>query len=242
MLKKTISYFFLFFIQSLLFLFIIDNIFLPYLTSGKKEIYLPDVREMNIEDATIELDKFHIQVFNQKYTNGAIPGNVVSMSPHPFTLLKEGKIIKLTIVSNPEIIIVNSYIDKSFRDIKLKLDRKSIGIDTIIYEFNNNIKKGFIIDHYPGQFDTLKIQDKLTIIVSRGKHPNYYIVPNLVNLSLHKARQNISRSGLLLGSLKYEYNNEYLNNTILEQNHPPNKRLSFPAEIDLILSTDKRRK
>ena len=36
--------------------------------------------------------------------------------------------------------------------------------------------------------------------------------------------------------------NNYLNNTVLDQNQPPNKRLSFPAKIDLILSTDKKEK
>ena len=56
------------------------------------------------------------------------------------------------------------------------------------------------------------------------------------------AKKRISKSGLILGKLRYEFDQNYLNNTVLEQSHPANKRLSFPAEIDLILSTDKRSK
>ena len=59
---------------------------------------------------------------------------------------------------------------------------------------------------------------------------------------MDKAKKRISKSGLILGKIKYEFDENYLNNTVLEQGHPANKRLSFPAEIDLILSTDKGRK
>ena len=44
-----------------------------------------------------------------------IPGRVIDMSPKPFSYIKEGKVIKLSVVSNPENYIVENYINKSFR-------------------------------------------------------------------------------------------------------------------------------
>lgn len=239
MTKKISTYLLFFIFQSILFFFIIDYILLPLLTNDKEEIYLNDVRGMLLDDAIKILDKFEIELFNQKYSKGTTPGTVTSMSPRAFTLVKEGKVIKLTVIAKPTTMIIDDYINKSYRDIQLKLDREEIEIDTLIYEFSHNVKKGYIIDQYPKFLDTLDLNEKLTLIISQGKHPNYYIVPNLVNLSLIKAKQKISRAGFMVGKLIYEYNNDYLNNTVLEQNHPPNKRLSFPAKIDLILSTDK---
>ena len=237
---KTISKYILFFIlQAFIFLFLIDFIILPFITDSKQEIYLNDVRGMHIDDAIKKLDKFEVELFNQRFIKGMVPGNVISMSPHPFTLVKEGKVVKLTVINKPEVIVISNYKNKSYRDVQLKLDRKSVEIDTIIYEYSNRIKKGFIIDHYPKENDTLIFNQKLTLVVSQGKHPNYYIVPNVVDLSLSKAKERISRAGFLLGSIKYEYNEKYLNNTVLDQSHPANKRLSFPDKIDLILSTDK---
>ena len=75
--------------------------------------------------------------------------------------------------------------------------------------------------------------------VSRGKAPDYYIVPNLININLKRGREVISRSGLLLGTVKYEYNTNYLNNTILEQNLTEGMKFSFPSKINLIVSTDR---
>lgn len=239
MFKTLFKYIFFFIIQGLIFLFIIDFILLPFIANDNEELYLTDVRGMHIDEAVKELDKFEIELFNQRYTKGMIPGHVTTMSPHPFTLVKEGKVIKLTIINNPEIIVIDNYKNKSYRDMQLKLDRKSVEIDTIIYEYSNKIKKGFIIDHYPKENDTLIFNQKLTLVVSQGKHPNYYVVPNVINLSFSNAKERISRSGFLVGDITYEYNEKYLYNTVLEQSHPPNKRLSFPDKINLILSTDK---
>ncbi len=242
MLKKILNYISFFILQALIFYTIIDFIILPTLTNNKKELYLKDVRGLDIKQAINELDDFEIDIYNEKFAKGLTPGSVIDMSPKPFSYIKEGKVIKLSVVSNPENYIVESYIDKSIRDIKLLLDRKSVSIDTLIYEFNNSVKKGYIIDQYPNAYDTLGHEQKITLIISQGNHPNYYLVPNLINLSLDMAKKRISKSGLLLGTIKYEYNQNYLNKTVLEQSHPANKRLSFPAEIDLILSTDKRSK
>ena len=242
MFKKILKYISFFFLQALIFYTIIDFIILPVIANNKKELYLEDVRGLDIKEAVNQLDLFEIDIYNEKFTKGMIPGRVIDMSPKPFSYIKEGKVIKLSVVSNPENYIVENYINKSFRDINLLLDRKSVSIDTLIYEFSNNIKKGHIIDQYPKALDTLNHDQKITLIISQGNHPNYYLVPNLINLSLDKANKRISKSGLILGKIKYEYNENYLNNTVLEQSHPANKRLSFPGEIDLILSTDKRSK
>ena len=44
--------------------------------------------------------------------------------------------------------------------------------------------------------------------------PDYYIVPDLINLSFNKGKIKISESGLLLGKISYEYVDTLLNNTI----------------------------
>ena len=68
--------------------------------------------------------------------------------------------------------------------------------------------------------------------------PDYYIVPDLINLSLNKGKVKINESGLLIGNIHYEYVDTLLNNTIIQQDQPPYKRLSMPLEINLTISKD----
>ena len=219
----------------------LDGIVLPLITNYNKSIYLPDLTSIDFRIAQKKLDSLDLgyKIIMHEYDDLYKPYSVIEMSPRPFTKLKTGRIIKLTVADEKKDIILGDYSDKSLRSVKLQLNRNNLKIDTLIYEYNESVKKDFIISQYPRTGKMLKSGDMLTLIVSQGPPPNYYITPNLINMSLKKAKEMISKAGLVLGNITYEYNTKYLNNTVLEQNKTPGMRLSFPAKIDLIISTDK---
>ena len=219
----------------------LDGIVLPLITNYNKAIYLPDLTSIDFRIAQKKLDSLDLgyKIIMHEYDDLYKPYSVIEMSPRPFTKLKTGRIIKLTVADEKKDIILGDYSDKSLRSVKLQLNRDNLKIDTLIYEYNESVKKDFIISQYPRTGKMLKSGDMLTLIVSQGPPPNYYITPNLINMSLKKAKEMISKAGLVLGNITYEYNTKYLNNTVLEQNKTPGMRLSFPAKIDLIISTDK---
>ena len=219
----------------------LDLIILPLITNYNKPIYLPDLTSIDYRLAQKKLDSLDLgyKVIMYEYDEFYRPYTVIEMSPRPFTKLKTGRIIKLTVADDKKDIILSNYSNKSLRAVKLELDRNNLKIDTLMYEYNEYLKKDFVISQYPRAGKKLKSGDMLSLIVSQGPPPNYYITPNLINMNLKKAKEMISKAGLVLGKITYEYNTKYLNNTVLEQNKTPGMRLSFPAKIDLIISTDK---
>ena len=76
----------------------------------------------------------------------------------------------------------------------------------------------------------------MTLGVSRGLPPNYYKIPDVVNLSLNRARDEILSKGLRVGEIAYEYQPDLLPNTVIEQNMTVGMRVSFPASINLLVS------
>ena len=240
--KKILNYVFAFIFFFIIGLFILDFIILPLIVNKNDNIYLPDYRLLDYRIAQDKLDSigFKTNIIFHEYSKNYIPNTVIEMSPRQFTKLKIGRIIKLTVASEKNNIILEDFSGYSLRNINLKLDRTDLVIDTLIYEYNNEIIKNYIISQYPQPGKLLKSGDKITFIVSLGVAPNYYITPNLINLNLLKAKEIISKAGLLLGKIEYEYNNQYLNNTVLEQNKTPGMKLSFPTKINLIVSSDKQ--
>ena len=236
--KKLIKYILSFFISGLIILLSIDFILLPFITNQNKETYIPDVKGMQIEKANRILSDFNINIFYIDYIEGYSVNEVLSISPRAFTKVKEGREIKVTVIADKEDIIVANFIDNSVRSAELFLDRNNIEIDTIIYEYNENYKKNDIISQYPKEGVKIDNNTKITLIASLGIPPDYYIVPDLINLSFNKGKIKISESGLLLGKISYEYVDTLLNNTIIQQNQPPYKRLSMPLEINLTISKD----
>ena len=227
---------------AILGLFLLDNVFLSLYVNKNKDIYLPDVRYVDSLIAAKQLEElgFEVEILFSDYNPENIPGNVIKISPRPFSKLKSGRIIKLTVASDKNDIILDDFTNISLRNAELILKRLDLKIDTLLYEYNNDIKKNHIISQFPKPSKLLKSNDLVTFIISQGQAPNYYVTPNLINLNIYKAKEKISRAGLILGNIKYEYSKDYLNNTVLEQDKTPGMKLSFPARINIIVSTDKK--
>ena len=112
-----------------------------------------------------------------------------------------------------------------------------LGIDTIIYEYDNTIPNGYITFQLPRKGHIVKSSTNMTIGVSRGTPPDYYIIPDVVNLSLNRAREEILSKGLRVGQTTHEYQPDLLPNTVIEQNMTAGMRVSFPASINLTISS-----
>ncbi|MBI44786.1 MAG: hypothetical protein CMG66_01320 [Candidatus Marinimicrobia bacterium] len=225
---------------AIIFILAINYIALPSIANKNKELYLPDVRGLNIEQAKEELSNFNVKIFYTKYKEGYSPYEVLNMSPRAFTKVKEKRDVKLTVIGQENDIILDDFTNKSFRTTTLQLDRIGILIDTLIYEYSESVNKDNIISQYPKKGKKITKKDKITLIVSSGMPPDYYVVPSLVNLSLNRAIKKIYESGLLVGKKEYEYVDSLLNNTVIQQDQPAFKRLSMPIEINLIISTDEK--
>ena len=89
----------------------------------------------------------------------------------------------------------------------------------------------------PRKEQTVRSSVKMTLGVSRGAPPDYYIIPDVVNLSLLRARDEILNRGLRIGEISYEYQPDLLPNTVIDQNMTVGMRVSFPASINLLVSS-----
>ena len=215
-----------------------DNVILPGYVGYNNEHYLPDIRGEFIERASYQLRSIGFQtlVVYAPYSELHQPGTVIKMFPRAFTKVKEGRSINLTIAGKMGDITIPDLIKSSLRNSKLEISRIGLGIDTIIYEFDNNVSEGNITFQIPRPGKVVKSSTNMTLGVSRGRPPDYYIVPDIVNLSLLSAQNKITDAGLRVGDIIYEYQPQLLNNTVIEQNMTSGMRVSFPASIHLVVS------
>ena len=232
---------------SILLLFgiiLLDYIILPNYVGYNNEHYLPDVRGEYLEKAAYQLRLlgFNSELVVVPFSESSLPGTVVKMFPRAFTKAKEGRTINLTIAGKDQDINIPNVSNLSLRNAKLIIRKLGLGIDTIIYEFDNNIQEGYTTFQLPRQGQIVKSSMNMTLGVSRGAPPDYYIIPDVVNFSLNRARKAIINEGLRVGELIYEFQPDLVPNTIIEQNMTAGMRVSFPASINLLISTDKQDK
>ena len=221
---------------------ILDYFILPNYVGYNNEHYLPDVRGEYLEKATYQLRslRFNTKPILIPYSESHTPGTVIKMFPRAFTKVKEGRTIDLTIAGKDEDIEIPDISNLSLRNAKLTLTKLGLGIDTLIYEYDNVISDGYISFQLPRKGQTVKSSTNMTLGVSRGAPPDYYIIPDIVNYSLTRARKTIIIKGLRVGEITYEFQPDLVPNTVIEQNMTAGMRVSFPASINLLISTDKQ--
>ena len=236
--RILLKYFLSFSILLLFGIILLDYIILPNYVGYNNEHYLPDVRGEYLEKAKYQLGLlgFNTELIVVPYSESHSPGTVVKMFPRAFTKVKEGRTIDLTITGKDKYITIPDVRNLSLRNAKFRIIKLGLGIDTIIYEFDNTILEGYITFQLPKDGQSVKSSTNITLGVSRGTPPNYYIIPDVVNLSLNRARDKIIKKGLRVGEIAYEYQPDLLPNTVIEQNMTVGMRVSFPASINLLVS------
>ena len=240
--RSLLKYLIAFTFLSLSGIVILDYFILPNYVGYNNEHYLPDVRGEYLEKATYQLRslRFNTKPILIPYSESHTPGTVIKMFPRAFTKVKEGRTIDLTIAGKDKDIEIPDISNLSLRNAKLTLTKLGLGIDTIIYEYDNVISDGYISFQLPRKGQTVKSSTNMTLGVSRGAPPDYYIIPDIVNYSLTRARKSIINEGLRVGEITYEFQPDLVPNTVIEQNMTAGMRVSFPASINLQISTDKQ--
>ncbi|NQU68773.1 MAG: PASTA domain-containing protein [Candidatus Marinimicrobia bacterium] len=214
---------------------------LPLYVGYNNEHYLPDVRDHYLDKAQIELNKlgYSTEVIVKDFSTEHEPGTIISMSPRPFTKVKEGRTIVLTMAGERKELTVPNFMGESIRNAILETQRLGLVIDTVMEEFNSNFSNDIISYQSPKSGKLVKSGSAMTFMVSKGAPPDFFRVPDVINISLAKAREIIVDAGLKVGNVIYEINTDLVNDTVIDQSLTAGMKLAIPARIDLVVSKEK---
>lgn len=105
---------------------------------------------------------------------------------------------------NSENVTVPSVVNMTVEEAQKSLEGTGLKLVVKSEEYSNGVSKDRIITQTPSENTTLKKGDSVSVIVSKGN--SKVPVPNVVGLKLSQAEKLLNDSKLVLGNVKYEYN------------------------------------
>ena len=144
----------------------------------------------------------------------------------------------MTVAGDRKEVIMLDFTGKSVRNALLEIRRMGLEIDTLMEEYNTHFDEGIITYQAPKAGRVIKSGTLVTFMVSKGDPPDFFRVPELINLSLRKAEKLVLDTGLKMGDITYEYHPDLISDTVIDQSLTPGMRLTIPARIDLVVSKD----
>ena len=204
---------------------------------------VPLLKGMNINEAKALLDEAGLEYqIDSVYQMDAKPGLVIEQNPSAKALVKSGRTIYLTIITEvaPDIEFPN-IIEKNLIEAQAILNNASLKIGDTIYI--NDIARDVVLDaKFAGQ--TIKTGrliakgSKITLVLGNGRGANEVEIPTLTNLTLSEAKFALLGLGLTVGRITGHIIDTATARVISQSPDSTSRFIGIGSPINLELSND----
>jgi beta-lactam-binding protein with PASTA domain len=219
--------------------FFMNWIVMPLYTHRGAEDELPDVTELSFNEAKelLESRGFQIIMDRQIYNSTYPESTVVLQNPEPYTRVKKGRRIYVTLSAGVRMIPVPQIVGSSERDASFILRQAGLQLGEVFYEFDNYYPSGVVCRQVFQEGTEVEEQTAVDIAVSLGgRLPDRFEVPEIVGKSLETAKKIIRQAGLQVGFISYEVERSLIPDTVIGQSIEPGEDVRQGQPIDLVVS------
>ena len=215
-----------------------DFIVMPLYTFHGAERELPDVTEMELDEAVhlLRAKGFTVTREPDKFDPHIPTGTVIFQNPRPFTVVKKGRRVSLTISAGIRLVEVPSLIGLSERDAVTMLQKSGLICGEIFYRIDNFYPRGVVCDQDTIAEAQIPENSIVNFTLSIGSRPDHFVVPDVCMKGLDEAKKLIGRSGLHVGEVTFQVDTNLIPETVIKQSVPAGDELSQGDKIDLIVS------
>ena len=263
MIKNSLTYIFTIFLAGFTVYLLADKILLPYIFYVD-EVSVPNVIGHDVSTAkTLLLNNgLQVEIISVNSDKNDAIGTVNKVTrklggPIIGKTVKIGTTIELQVFGEREHYIIPNLILESKNIGISKLKSMGIKIDTIFYDYWNNIctnpnninlsdsfdnmindcmkyDKNIIWRQFPNPDTKVSKDDGIILYVSNGSFaPEFYDIPDLIGLNLDQAIKLINKSGLLLGDINYKTDSINFKNKVVNQSLVGPSRIIQKMNLDI---------
>ena len=204
-----------------------------------KQVQIPDLVEMNIEDAKTKLDELKLKysVTEEFSPEGKEAGLVMAQEPRYQENYKinEDTILKLTVSKGLEMVTVPKVTGLTKDEAILKLDVANLAVE-IAEEINDKIQEGVVISQDVEADTEIAKNSTVKIVVSLGRGIKEVTVPYLIGKTEADAKKTIEAAELKVGEIRYGTDKTQTNGVVLKQSIEEDKKVDEQTPITITIN------
>jgi len=203
-----------------------------------KEVVVPDITNMTLEQATAELAKVGLKPASPKMKNSieVEEGKIISQSPKKGIKIKTYEKVEIVVSSGPADVKVPNVVGDSQEEAENKITNEQLLVK-IRSVYRDDVEKGEVFKQEPAAGEEVKQGNTVTIYVSKGE--NKVTMESLVGMSLSDARARIKKLGLTVGEITYETSDRYSKDIVISTSPEQYKEVTVGSSVDLVVSKGK---
>jgi len=210
-----------------------------YFGSAGKEVQVPNVVGMNLDEAKKTLEDLGLTVEVKRENHPTIPENtVIEQDIKPGVTVKLPQTIILTVSAGPDLVTVPSLYNKSIDEARAILEELDLKLAEIEEGYSDEVPEGLIYHQIPSPGERAAKGTEVTVYVSLG--PEEITVPDLTGLTLEEAKAKLEQRGLTLDAdIQWEENDRYERGVVIDQSPKPGASVKENTAVSVTLSRGK---
>ena len=220
---------------------IIGALLIMFLPGLKKvpDIQVPDVKNMELQDAIRELEKLGFEVETEEQFHEEIKeGNVIKTNPTIGRTVKKGTVITVTVSKGLEGFLAENYVGKQYDVVEAALTAKGLKVKKETKEFTeeDEKKENEIVEQSIKEGEELKAGDTITLTTVKI----IVTYPDFVNenYTLDQVKKFCEENNLVL-TANPKTSTEYDNNTIIYQSRQAGSKVVSGAKLTVTYAVKK---
>lgn len=228
------------FVILLIFYFIMDLIIMPVYTRHGQAIRVPDLTGLLYEDARDQLKRLDLQIVEEtkKYdpSNFFPIGTIMTQNPRQGSTVKTGRRIYVVVSKGEPLVEMPDLKGRSERNAIFMIKNLGLELRNIDYDHSDFYHEGVVAGQNVPPGSEIKYATAIDIVVSLGRLPDQFIVPNVIGRSLSDAQKIISQAGLVVGEITYRDQSDLLPETVIQQSIDAEQQVNRGDVLDLVVS------
>lgn len=203
---------------------------------GGKEIKAPDFKNMTLKEAKIAAKEYKIRIKkgDEVVSEEVEKGRIVSQDPDAGTTIKTGSTVTVNISKGLGDGSVPDLRGKKQSELADYLEAAGFKLGTVSEEASEE-EKGTVLSQDPDAGEEVAKGTAINVVVSDGSKAKA-TVPYLVGKSINDAQSALSKAGLSLGSISYEYSSTYAEGEVIWQQYDANAQLDKGTSVRIRVS------
>jgi serine/threonine-protein kinase len=237
MILKVIKFFFLLVVFSVitgLFAFITIH----YLIKNQPEVIVPDFRGKDISLCTKQLESISLipRIKSFEFSQQIPSDHIIAQTPLPGETVKKGRDVHLTISRGKKSDLMPFLFGKHMEEAKIEIFKNGLKLRHISYTHHENVEKYHVIASSPSQGVSIKSDSNVSILVSLGKKPKEYIMPDITGKTIEQAENELEKRNLIIEKIETVFSPDHKQSVILSQNPEYGVRVREKDKVKLIIN------
>ncbi len=211
---------------------------LTFIIKSEDTVTVPDVvgREVVYALKTLSDLELNTKVRKFEYNAEITANHVIFQEPEAGAEIKKGRDVRLIISKGAQTILMPNLSNLSLRQALIILETNDLGSGIRTHTYHSEIEKDHIITQTPYPNTAIRRDANVDLLISQGKRPLAYMMPDLKTMSISDAVMAIEQINLKLGEIKINVDKGLPEDIVIRQEPQAGHRVIAQTAVNLLVN------